>query len=200
MGSSCIEDVQCYTKTAHTVCRDNKCDCHEHMHHHNGTCYNNVALSQACTTELECSLTHAAFCLRGKCSCLDSHAPNRNATKCLPVALGHGASCEDDVQCTVTLGGASECHQGTCTCKEMYQLKASIGKCVRDMLLGDTCAEVSDCHEPFEGNTTRLECILGVCKCQPSYVEVDGFCINSSGKEASSIILCVVLSVLFIFL
>lgn len=59
--------------------------------------------------------------------------PTAELPICLPIAEKPNATCTDDIQCTTSLGKGSGCIGGYCKCKEIYQFKNSINKCVRDM-------------------------------------------------------------------
>ncbi|KAJ8958293.1 hypothetical protein NQ318_017439 [Aromia moschata] len=145
-----------------------------------------IELGQDCKELAECVFIEFAECKNSKCACVTNYVENRNRSRCLLVADGVGSVCVEDAQCKKQLGGASECKDGQCACKEMYQLKNATNTCVREMLLGDTCKDHSDCHGPYPG-LSRLECILGVCKCRAMYNELDGYCISSSQKFKASL-------------
>ncbi|XP_030762654.1 uncharacterized protein LOC115887380 [Sitophilus oryzae] len=75
------------------------------------------------------------------------------------------------------------------------------GSCYRNVVLGEICINHTDCHG-IEPGPSRLECILGECKCQSEYVEHYGFC-SSDGFRTSNIVeltlLCIVVVCWFIF-
>ncbi|XP_019880581.2 prion-like-(Q/N-rich) domain-bearing protein 25 [Aethina tumida] len=177
LGGECEDSVQCSAKTPSSHCQENKCVCQQHMHGHNGSCYKTVDLGQRCAETNECIKTEHSRCVEAKCTCEEEYVAG--AAKCLIKAKGIDSPCSEDVQCVITLGSGSQCFNGYCRCKELFQVKNSTGKCVQDMLLGDKCETNADCHQPGSGES-RLECILGDCKCKSDYQQFDGYCLSSS--------------------
>ncbi|KAG5892835.1 hypothetical protein JTB14_032429 [Gonioctena quinquepunctata] len=167
VGGSCEDSVQCYTKTQHTGCQNNKCVCQQQMHEYNRSCYRNVELGQHCQNNAECSTTEFSKCIESKCSCLAGYVASTKGSRCLSVADGENFPCVDTAQCTETLG------------------QEYTNKCVRDMLLGDLCVNNSDCYGAEPGFST-LECIIGICKCKSFLTEHHGYCLSSSGKQETS--------------
>ncbi|XP_023026079.2 uncharacterized protein isoform X1 [Leptinotarsa decemlineata] len=188
LGASCEDSVQCYDRVPHSGCQNNKCVCQQQMHKYQGLCYRNVELGQNCGSDAECSATHFSKCINSTCSCIDGFVASTRGSRCLPVVDGEHAPCVDNVQCTATMGESSECADAFCQCKDLYQVKNSTKKCVRDMVLGDICVNHSDCHGPNPG-LSRLECVLGVCKCKPFFQEIKGYCISEASRNQSTSIL-----------
>lgn len=60
-------------------------------------------------------------------------------------------------------------------------------------VLDEVCEHQSDCHGPRPGES-RLECILGVCKCRSYFIEEYGYCI-SGGKTICTVPLMLILIV-----
>ncbi|XP_050313433.1 prion-like-(Q/N-rich) domain-bearing protein 25 [Anthonomus grandis grandis] len=179
LGSSCQEAVQCYTKVPLSHCQVDKCTCQENTHDYNGKCYKNVELDGTCAHIGECSVTTFARCIENKCTCEDGYIPNNSSTKCLEIAKKPNDICYEDIQCKKNLGRAV-CKQGFCQCEELFQFKKSKGICVRDLQIDELCDDHSDCRGIEEGES-RLECILGTCKCRSTFVEDLGFCIGNGG-------------------
>ncbi|XP_044757282.1 prion-like-(Q/N-rich) domain-bearing protein 25 [Coccinella septempunctata] len=177
LGDDCEESAQCYSGIPSTGCHKDKCVCQPHMHEFNGSCYKNVGLGETCQLIEECSMTPHATCVKTKCQCRENYVSN--GTVCLIKANGINFTCDADLQCKAQLGEGSECSYGSCKCKEVFHFKASINQCVHDILLNEQCGEHRDCHQPGTG-PSRLECLVGVCKCKSPYLEEGGFCINSS--------------------
>ncbi|XP_018580304.1 prion-like-(Q/N-rich) domain-bearing protein 25 [Anoplophora glabripennis] len=190
IGSSCEDSVQCYSKIQFSGCQHNKCVCQQHTHEYNGSCYRDVELDQNCNNDGECAFVPFSECLNSKCSCMKRYVASIKGSRCLPLAEGLRSSCVDNAQCTEILGSGSECSKGICDCKEMYQFNNKTNKCIIDILLGEICQKHSDCHEPLR-EASRLECILGECKCKSFYTEVNGYCISSSENQIHSLIIII---------
>lgn len=96
-----------------------------------------LALGDICQHRGECSNVPLALCTKFQCTCINKYVqvptPEPGHDICLPIGEKINDTCIDDIQCTITLGIGSACIDGFCTCKEMYQLKNSINKCVKDM-------------------------------------------------------------------
>ncbi|KAL3276332.1 hypothetical protein HHI36_011716 [Cryptolaemus montrouzieri] len=177
LGGSCEESVQCYTNIPSTGCHENKCVCQQHMHEHNGSCYKNVRLGDPCQLHGECSLTSYTKCLKSKCECTENYVAN--GLECLLKANSINFTCFEDIQCQFQLSHGAECSSGVCRCKDLFHFKASSNQCVHDILLNENCRSHYECHQPGTG-PSRLECVLGVCKCKSPYLEENGYCISSS--------------------
>ncbi|CAG9860996.1 unnamed protein product [Phyllotreta striolata] len=191
VDSSCEDDVQCYTKTNHTICRNNKCACNG-THQVNGACFKNAKLGESCKVNPECSLNKFSSCVNSTCQCNVNYTSGLNNTVCLPVSLSANSSCVEKAQCTVSMGDNAHCVDGLCNCKELYYYKDKINKCVEDKFYGERCATHSDCHNPFPEKESRLECIIGECKCRSGFIEKHGICIDPSSSSQ-------VLASLFLF-
>ncbi|CAH0559403.1 unnamed protein product [Brassicogethes aeneus] len=181
LDSMCEENVQCAAITPFSLCQDNKCVCQQNRHPFNGTCYKTVEIGKKCADHIECSQTQHSECVDSTCRCKNDYG--FSDTKCWPLVKGLGGPCTKDIQCKPILGYGSECYQGFCKCQDLFQLKNTTGKCVKDMLLGETCMDHFDCHQPGQG-VSRLECILGECKCKSSYIKLDGYCLSSSSNTS----------------
>lgn len=177
LGDDCEESGQCYHEIPSSGCYQKKCVCQDHMHEYNGSCYKNVGLGETCQLIGECSMTSHATCVKTKCQCRENYVSN--GSECLLKANGLNFTCDADLQCKTQLGQGSECSNGSCKCSEVFHFKASINQCVHDILLNEQCGEHRDCHQPGTG-PSRLECLLGVCKCKSPYLQEGSFCISSS--------------------
>lgn len=90
-----------------------------------------AALGQRCTIDANCSAVQFSKCAENRCCCNEGFVAV--GKRCLSIAKSINDGCELDEQCQETLGGSARCEGGFCQCRELYQLKASSNKCVRDM-------------------------------------------------------------------
>ncbi|CAH1121082.1 unnamed protein product [Ceutorhynchus assimilis] len=195
LGSDCEDRVQCFTKIPHTICKNEKCACQEKTHQFNGTCFEDIALGQKCNHPGECTITPFAKCMDGECICKEGYVPNSAATKCLEIANRINDPCYEDIQC-ITKFGPAICKQGFCMCEDMYKFKLAKGICIRDILLDEACQFNTDCKSIDQ--ESRLECILGKCKCRSEYVEKLGSCTSSAAYILEHTMLVIFLSIMHI--
>lgn len=154
-----------------------------------------LALGLPCTRDEECSHTDFSSCRSDVCDCNQDYVKSKTDLKCLLKSQNFSSLCYEDIQCSSSFGFGSICDNGLCSCTELHQYKASINKCVLDarkssfvelpkdlitifLGLGEECSTHTDCHQPGHGES-RLECIIGICKCKPDYFEDEGYCISS---------------------
>ncbi|KAK4882358.1 hypothetical protein RN001_005677 [Aquatica leii] len=196
LGLPCQESSQCLRMNA--SCIDGNCTCPLKMHSSNGICYKSVAIEQVCHRNEECAHIDFTECSNKKCTCNTDYVYNKKRLRCLLKAHNISSRCFENIQCSSTLGFGSECHQGVCKCKEVYNYKTSINKCVLDILLGNECENHNDCHQ-IGSDEDRLECLLGICKCKQPYIEHYGYCVKNSGWTWTSFTLPDVLPYMFTY-
>ncbi|KAK9887579.1 hypothetical protein WA026_023385 [Henosepilachna vigintioctopunctata] len=90
-----------------------------------------------------------------------------------------GKPCQLFGECSLVTNAG--CVNSNCQCDNNYISNgtASSNKCVQDILLNEVCSKHSDCHQPGAG-PSRMECVVGVCKCKSPYLEESGICLSSS--------------------
>ncbi|KAF5301022.1 hypothetical protein FQR65_LT09005 [Abscondita terminalis] len=186
LNSACEQSSQCVNVNAE--CIDGQCLCPQNMHSVEGMCYNSAGIESPCQKDEECALTEFSHCVDMECQCNTEYVYSKTYSKCLLKAGNISSKCLENSQCTSMLGFGSECFRGYCFCKDLYNYKRSINKCVRDTLLGNQCGNHSDCHQIGHGEN-RLECLLGVCKCKLPYSEISEYCVRNSGWTWTSVTL-----------
>ncbi|KAJ8913765.1 hypothetical protein NQ315_002445 [Exocentrus adspersus] len=90
-------------------------------------------LNQSCNIDEECAYVKFAKCINSKCNCMERYVASTTGSRCLPIAEEYRSQCVDNSQCMETLGHGSECLNGYCDCREIYQFRKKINKCVMDI-------------------------------------------------------------------
>ncbi|XP_017775716.1 PREDICTED: tenascin-like [Nicrophorus vespilloides] len=188
VGSVCLEDSQCSANVTNSICYNGMCICHDNLHLVGKQCIANKTLGESCHESNECTVEYSE-CVDNVCSCIQRYV--RSDQRCLLQSKTFLSPCVEDIQCTETLGSGSQCLQGFCNCYDLFQFKAANNKCVKDLLLGNICKENGECHQPGP-EPSRLECILGECKCKAPYEQVDHFCVSGANRSHLSWALAIV--------
>lgn len=157
-----------------------------------------------CSVNSYCDLTGKLQCGHGSCSCSPGFidvSKNPLQTNCVGVATALGYPCEDDKQCTSTLGSATFCKPGAsgadkkCSC--VQDSVTCEGKCFTKKNFGDGCSADCECdHVPnahclrsTSGDPNHCACRhgfeldAGICRAKIS-LKLGDTCVNDNSCKS----------------
>lgn len=76
-------------------------------------------LDAFCETSMVCTTPHSE-CSQGICACVKDYVPSPDNKKCLEIAQGFRAPCEESIQCSDPFGPDAKCLNMQCECRTGY--------------------------------------------------------------------------------
>lgn len=153
-------------------------------------CHSAKQLGQSCKFNKQCSATTGnSVCYNGLCECREeSHVPSMDGRKCLEIASGMDQYCDEDGQCTRSLGQLSRCNAETkkCECSNILPVVYYDKKCYFHRQLGSPCVSDAECKA---GGNSFAECFHGRCRCTNGTEPfTDHSCLHSSSRSSSLVL------------